>query len=375
MIQRKGVPVTVLERGDQVASSWRGRYDSLRLNTPRINSTLAGYRIPRRYGRWPTRDQVVEYLEEYARRMSLDIRFGVQVRRLDRVEGRWSLDTSEGEVQAADVVIATGHDAEPLIPDWPGRDEFPGELLHSAEYRNAEPFLGRDVLVVSASNSGSEIAYELSKDGAASVTVSMRRPPPVFRREWPPGYPLNYSSWLLDLLPDRSADWIAGRTQRMIFGDLGEHGIPEPLVGAQTRVKKLHQGVLIDAGFVSALKRGEIEIVPAVEAFDGPEVVVTDGRRLRPDAVIAATGFRRGLEPIVGHLGVLDAGGCPVPYGARTAPGAPRLYFIGFHATISGQLRFARRHSRAIARAIARAHRGTPASAPAPQRSAAPAAS
>ena len=68
MVQRRGLSVLVLERKDVVGSSWRERYDSLLLNTPRITSTLAGYRMPRRYGRWPTRDNVIEYLEDYARR-------------------------------------------------------------------------------------------------------------------------------------------------------------------------------------------------------------------------------------------------------------------------------------------------------------------
>jgi putative flavoprotein involved in K+ transport len=353
MIQRKGIAVIVLERSDQVGSSWRNRYDSLRLNTPRINSTLGGYRIPTRYGRWPTRDDMVEYLDEYARRMELEIRFGIEVRQLDRAAGLWSLETSDGELAATDVVIATGHDTHPVFPDWPGRDEFSGKLIHSADYRNPNPFRGQEVLVVSASNSGSEIAYELSKNGARTVAVSMRRPPPVFPREWPWRIPLNYVAWMLDFVPDRAADGMTSGVQWMIYGDLSKHGIPRPQVGAQTRTKVLHQGILIDAGFVRALKKRRIGIVPAVEAFDGPEVILSDGSSLRPDAVIAATGFRRGLEPLVGHLGVLDAGGHPVPFGARTAPSAPRLYFNGFYSTLSGQLRFMRRHSRAIARAIA----------------------
>jgi putative flavoprotein involved in K+ transport len=160
-------------------------------------------------------------------------------------------------------------------------------------------------------------------------------------------------AWMLDFVPDRAADGMTSVVQWMIYGDLSKHGIPRPQVGAQTRTKVLHQGILIDAGFVRSLKKRRIGIVPAVEAFDGPEVILSDGSSLQPDAVIAATGFRRGLEPLVGHLGVLDAGGHPVPFGARTAPSAPRLYFNGFYSTLSGQLRFMRRHSRAIARAIA----------------------
>jgi putative flavoprotein involved in K+ transport len=353
-LRRQGIPAVVLERTDGVGSSWRARYDSLILNTPRFTSTLAGYRMPRRYGRWPSRDQMVEYLEEYARRQQLKIRFGVELRRLDREDRGWSLLTSEGAMHAPHVVIAAGHDTHPVIPDWPGRDKYSGEIVHSADYRNPEPFRGQDVLVVSASNSGSEIACELASNGAGEVRTSMRTAPPVFPREWPRGMPLNYPSCFLDLLPDRAVDGATGFVQRLIYGDLSPHGLPKPPVGVQARTKQLHQGSLIDAGFVKALKQGRISIVSAVKEFDGSDVILVDGNRLRPDAVISATGFRRGLEPVVGHLGVLDAAGNPAVMGGRAHPNAPGVFFNGYRGTVSGQLRHMRRDARAIARAIAR---------------------
>ena len=207
MLKRRGFDPLVLERSGRVASSWRSRYDSLRLNTPRITSTLAGYRMPRRYGRWPVRDDVVEYLEEYARRHELRIQFETEFRRVERVDGaNWLLDTSSGEIATHFGVLATGHDAEPMLPNWPGLEGFTGELIHSAAYRNPEPFRGKDVLVVSARNTGSEIAYELATAGGCRVWTSMRTPPSVFPREWPPGSPLNYTTVLLDPLPNALLD-------------------------------------------------------------------------------------------------------------------------------------------------------------------------
>jgi hypothetical protein len=120
------------------------------------------------------------------------------------------------------------------------------------------------------------------------------------------------------------------------------------------RAMKLHQGTLVDAGFVETVKERRVEIVAAVKEFDGPQVELVDGSRLRPDAVIAATGFGTGLRPLVGHLGVLAADGYPIVLGAQTHPNAPGLFFNGYLGTISGQLRHMRRHARAIARAIAR---------------------
>ena len=82
-LDRRGIASVVLDRGDAVGSSWAGRYDSLRLNTPRLTSSLARYRMPRRYGRWPTRDDMVEYLNDYARKLGLDVRTRTEVTRVD----------------------------------------------------------------------------------------------------------------------------------------------------------------------------------------------------------------------------------------------------------------------------------------------------
>ncbi len=314
--------------------------------------------MPRRLGRWPTRDDLVAYLEEYARRNELRIRFETELERVERSEGAWSLQTSKGEIETRFAVLATGHDAEPKLPDWPGREAFPGELLHSSAYRNPEPFKGKDVLVVSARNTGSEISYELATRGGCRVWTSLRTPPSVFPREWPRGFPLNYSTVFLDRLPDPVMDRLGFVMQRAIYGDLSEHGIPRARLGVQTTTKHRHVSSLIDAGFVDALKEGKLELVAAVERFDGPEVVLADDTRLRPDVVIAATGYHRNLPGLVGHLGMLDEHGVPSWNGRQIRAGehpmAPNLFFNGYYASSAGQLHFMRIDARKIARAIAR---------------------
>jgi len=368
MLKRRDVEPLVLERTGQVASSWRSRYDSLRLNTPRLTSTLPGYRMPRRYGRWPARDDVVKYLEEYARRHRLRIQFGTELNRIERGDAsggglgkdgggsRWLLETSSGEIATRFAVLVTGHDAEPRLPDWPGREGFAGELIHSSTYRNPQPFKGKDVLVVSARNTGSEIAYELATVGGCRVWTSMRTPPSVFPREWL-GYPLNYSTVMMEPLPNVVLDRVGFFMQRLIYGDLSKHGIPRAPLGVQSSTKQRHVSALIDAGFVEALEQGKLELVSAVERFDGPEVVLADGEHLRPDVVIAATGYERNLPRVVGHLGILDQHGVAALDGKQVRgehPAAPGLFFTGYYASSAGQLRFMRIDGRRIARVIAR---------------------
>ena len=139
----------------------------------------------------------------------------------------------------------------------------------------------------------------------------------------------------------------------MIYGDLSAYGIGPAPVGLQTKVRREHKSPIVDAGFIDALKAGQIEIVAAVEAFDGDDVVLADGERIQPEAVIVATGYSADLEPLVGHLGVLDSRGYPDVEPGADHPAAPGIYFNGYRASMSGQLCHMRTDARRIARAIA----------------------
>lgn len=129
MLRKAGVEAPVLERTGEVGSSWRGRYDALRLNTLRWSSALPGYKLDRRYGRWPSRDDWVAYLERYTEHHLLDVRYGTELRHVERDGADWRLETSEGSLLTRNVVLALGLDHDPVVPDWPGRDQFAGELF------------------------------------------------------------------------------------------------------------------------------------------------------------------------------------------------------------------------------------------------------
>ncbi|MDT3399454.1 NAD(P)/FAD-dependent oxidoreductase [Streptomyces sp. B1866] len=362
----RGVRTVVLERSDRVAGVWRGHYDRLRLHTTRRLSALPGLRIPRAYGRWVARDDVVRYLERYAEHHRLDIVTGVEVSRVERAEdggsaaadrSGWLLRASGGrELTARAVVIATGYSHTPRLPDWPGREHFTGALLHARDYRNAHPYQGRDVLVVGAGNTGAEIAVDLADGGASRVRLSVRTPPHILRRSTA-GWPTQASGILLRRLPPRAADRMTRPVERLCVPDLSGHGLPRPETGLYSRA--LEGAIPVhDVGLVKAVRKGRVEVVAAVECFDGDAVVLADGSRVTPEAVIAATGYERGLDALVGHLGVLDRRGHPVIHGPRTLRTAPGLHFTGFTNPISGMLRELGREAGLIARAVARAGAG-----------------
>ncbi|MFF0222845.1 flavin-containing monooxygenase [Streptomyces sp. NPDC004629] len=360
-LRARGVRAVVLEKADRVGASWRRHYDRLRLHTTRRLSALPGLPIPRRFGRWVARDDMVRYLEKYAEFHALEIVTGVEVSRIERTaDGTgWLLRASGGrELTGSAVVVATGYNHTPRVPDWPGRDAYPGTFLHAGEYRNAQPYAGRDVLVVGVGNTGAEIAVDLVEGGASRVRLSVRTAPHIMRRSTA-GWPAQYSAVLVRRLPVALVDRLARPVARMSVPDLSAYGLPRPETGLYSRVTAGAIPVQ-DVGLVDAVRSGRVEIVAAVEGFEDGKVALADGGRLSPDAVITATGYARALEGLVGHLDVLDARGRPVVHGGHTPKNAPGLYFTGFTNPISGMLREMALDAEKIAKTIttqaARAH-------------------
>ncbi|WP_326741756.1 flavin-containing monooxygenase [Streptomyces sp. NBC_01768] len=354
-LRELGVRAVVLEKSGNVGASWRRHYDRLHLHTTRRRSALPGLAMPRRFGRWVSRDDVVRYLDKYAEHHELEVVTGVEVSRIDRApDGRsWQLTATGGRVLTGRaVVVATGFNHTPRIPDWPGRDTFTGDLVHACDYRNPAPYAGKDVLVVGIGNTGAELAVDLVEGGAARVRIAVRTVPHIVRRSTA-GWPAQLTGILVRRLPVRLVDRAGRLMARIAVPDLAAQGLPRPDTGLYSRVKDGAIPVQ-DVGLIDAVKRGRVVPVAAVESFDGDAVVLAGGERITPDAVIAATGYRRSLEGLVGHLGVLDARGRPVLHGARTPKQAPGLYFTGFTNPISGMLRELALDARKIAKKAAR---------------------
>jgi putative flavoprotein involved in K+ transport len=353
-LRRRGLAVTVLERSDAVGASWRGRYDRLRLNSSRPFSKLPGMRYAPSTPMFPTRDEMVAYLEGYAARNQLDIRFGTQVERIERDGRDWVLHTSGGDMRAAEVVVASGYAHTPYIPGWPGRERFRPPLIHAAWYRNANAYRDRDVLVVGPGCSGAEIAHELAVEGAARVRLAVRTPPNMILRT-PVGPGLARA---MMKLPLHTADKIIRKVRLREIGDLSEYGLPIPEEGVFSRLQRLGVApTIIDPEVVDSIRERRIEIVAGVESLDETGITLADGTRLEPEAVISATGYRTGLQPMVGHLGVLDERGVPRATEGEAAPG---LRFVGY-VPRPAHVGYMGGEARRAAKAMARTARSRPA--------------
>ncbi len=332
-----------------MAASWRSRYDRLKLNTGRQFSHLPGRRYPKGTPVFPTRDQVVEHLDRHAREDGVDLRLYTAVERIDPVARGWRLTTSTGDIDARQVIVATGHQNIPVVPDLLG--SFTGETLHSSEYRNAKPFEGMRVLVIGTGASGMEIAHDLTTGDVAKVYLSVRTPPNILRRSGPAGLPGDILAVPLYHLPPRLADRIANTVRRKIFGDLSEYGLPIPVEGPFTRAHRSDVApTLVDPEVIDAVRNGAIEVVGPPTEFEGNTAVLADGRRLTIDAVVCATGYRPGLERFVGHLGVLTPDGSPIA--AAPAAAADGLYFHGI-VSRPALIGYVGKQSRRLAKRIA----------------------
>ena len=181
-LKARGRDAIILEKSAAVGSVWRRHYDRLHLHTDRVRSGLPGLAMPIAYGRYPSRLQVVEYLEAYAAKFALKPVFNTSVNAIRRDGSQWRAGAGAETFVAPIVVVATGLADFPHSPTWPGMNDFVGPILHSSLYRNPAPFAGKRVLVVGYGNSGAEIALDLSEAGV-DVALSVRSPVNIVPRE------------------------------------------------------------------------------------------------------------------------------------------------------------------------------------------------
>lgn len=354
MLKRRGINSTVLERSRTVGESWASRPDGLRLTGGKRASRLPGCPFPPTANRFPSRDEFCSYLRSYARHHSLNVETDVRVDRLRPNGGGWDVHATGRVLTARHVVVATGLFGEPFLPAWAlaGRRETqantraPGQpaVLHSSDYRNPKPFKEKDVLIVGAGTTGLEIAAELAGSLATRIRVAIRTPPNLIPRLLGllPGVKLILK------MPPGIGDAQMALLRKTVIGDLSAWGLPVPAVGPFANLRLRHTTpTMIGPEAVAGIRTGRIEPVAAVESIQDGQVSLVDGSQLEVDAVIAATGFRPGLESLLDGLDVLNGWGEPRRDGL---PGG--LHFSGFEL-VPGQLAFAGDSARRVALEIA----------------------
>ena len=331
-----GLNATVLEKAGAIASAWRRHYDRLHLHTDRDHSCLPLMPMPRNYPAYPSRAQVIEYLDAYAARFHIRPIFNVEVSRLVRDGTQWRVETSGETIAAPVVVIASGIADAPYRPSWPGADTFGGVIIHSSQYRNPSAFAGKRVLVVGFGNSAGEIALDLAEAGIGT-TLAVRSPVQIIPRDLL-GLPILTWAILYRHLPARLVDLVNAPVLRLAVGNFEKLGLRRSAKGPRQMMDEDGHVPLIDIGTLARIRDGSIRIRGGIDRLTAHGVGFTGGASEPFDAIILATGFRPDLRRLVpDHDGLFDRNGMPRVTGRSTA--APGLYFCGHITVPTGQLR------------------------------------
>ena len=348
-LRKEGLEHVVLEREGNIGSAWRRHYDRLHLHTSKTCSGLPMTPWPKSAPRYPSREQMVQYLEAYAAAHRIAPRLGTAVHAVKRAADRFTVETSAGVMTPRFVVMATSYNGVPNLPSLPGMESFRGTAIHAAEYRNANPYQGKRTLVVGCGNSGAEIALDLAEQGV-DVAMVVRGPVHVVPRDMF-GQPTQHTNILLSRLPLWLRDAIAVRTVGLVVGDLSRWGIVRPAAGPNRMIEESGRVPILDLGTIAMVKQEKIRVLPAAQEVL-PDRVRFAGGAVHPfEAIIFATGYTPSLGRLIdGFETIADARGRPHRFGEET--GIAGLYFVGFKNPPTGALREIALEASRVARSI-----------------------
>jgi cation diffusion facilitator CzcD-associated flavoprotein CzcO len=336
VLKQAGVFAIILEQANCVASKWHAHYERLHLHTARRHSGLPYLPMPDDYPTYPSRTQVIAYLDNYAKHFQLDIRFRQRVTAVDFDGKIWTVTTPDSSYSAPNLVIATGLNEQPIMPIWPGQHTFAGRIIHSSDYKSGEAFRGQDVLVIGFGNSGGEIAIDLCEHGARPG-LSVRGPVNVVFRDLF-GIPTQRIAMFLRRFPPWFADMVTATSIRRAYGDLHRYGLKKPDYGPATQIRKYRRIPVIDVGTIKLIREGKIKVYPGVREFAPPGVIFSDGTAKPFHSVVLATGYTTSLSTLFKDASKLvDSTGFPLVSGGVTV--LPGLYFCGLHNAAAGLLR------------------------------------
>ena len=295
LLARQDRRFVILDGADSIGASWRDRWDSLVLFTPRRYDSLPGLAFPGDPDGYPTRDEVVAYLEQYASTFELPVQFDSTVRSLAMNGRGFELGLDGHSIEADQVVIATGPFQTPRVPSFAGQLAPHVFQTHSRDYRRPSDLPDGTVLVVGGGNTGYQIATELSATHQVHLAIGARQTP------------------LPQRLAGRDLFWWLERTK--LLNTTVDSRLGQKLSGRDTLIGSNPR----------AVKRHGVQLRPRVTDASGRTFTFADGTELSVDAAIWATGF--GLDHSWVDLPVFDGQGEVVHERGVTA--TPGLYFLG----------------------------------------------
>ncbi|KAK5811274.1 probable indole-3-pyruvate monooxygenase YUCCA10 isoform X2 [Gossypium arboreum] len=290
------IPYILLEREDCFASLWKkNAYDRLHLHLHKQFCQLPHLPFPHSYPRFISKQQFVSYLDDYVSHFKITPLYCrcVELALFDEITKEWIVKVrklSSGEVEefrGRFLVVASGEATDPYTPEIEGLKSFPGDVLHSTQFKNGKAFRDKNVLVVGSGNSGMEIAMDLANHGA-KTSIVVRSPVHILSREM-----VYLGLNLLKYIPLNMVDWLMVMLSKLVYRELSKYGLSRPKEGPFFMKVANGKYPVLDVGTYSKIKSREIQVLPAISSVKGNEVVFENAESHAFDTIVFCTGFKR----------------------------------------------------------------------------------
>lgn len=342
-LKEQGVPSIILEKADCIASLWQRRtYNRLKLHLPKQFCELPRMPFPADFPTYPSKKQFIEYLERYAREFELSPSFNVRVQsaKYDETCGLWRVSTvntgypkglgvPEAEYICRWLIVATGENAVPVIPDIAGKEKFNGKIIHACSYKNGAGYEGKNVLVVGCGNSGMEVSLDLANHNA-NPSMVVRSDVHVLPREMLGkstfGVAMALMKWFPLWLVDRFLLFIAW----IMLGNTHQYGLRRPKMGPLEMKNVAGKTPVLDVGALAKIRSCDIKVVPAVECLTPHGAKLVNGKEIEFDAVIWATGYKSNVPSWLEKCDFFSKSGLPRQPFPNGWKGESGLYAVGF---------------------------------------------
>ncbi|OIW14400.1 hypothetical protein TanjilG_15754 [Lupinus angustifolius] len=348
-LKEQGVPSVVLERSDCIASLWQNKtYDRLKLHLPKHLCELPLMPFPLNFPKYPSKYQFISYMESYASHFNIVPRFNqsVQSAEFDPSSKFWVVRTQDFEYISPWIVVATGENAEPVIPNIHGMDLFHGPITHTSVYKSGFDYKNKKVLVIGCGNSGMEVSLDLCRHNAISHMVA-RNTVHVIPREMFGLSTFGIAMALNKWFPIKLVDKFLLVVSTFMLGNTNHYGIKRPKTGPIELKLATGKTPVLDVGQLAQIKSGNIKVMEGVKEITRNGAKFVDGQEKEFDAIILATGYKSNVPTWLKSCEFFDKEGMPkmpFPHGWKGEQG---LYTVGFtrrglHGTYSDAFNIAK---------------------------------
>ncbi|XP_068647419.1 probable indole-3-pyruvate monooxygenase YUCCA4 [Aristolochia californica] len=332
LLGQNGVPSLLLEKTNCIASLWQQRtYQRLKLHLPKQFCELPLMSFPEDFPKYPSKQQFISYMESYAASFSIKPRFGqvVSSAEFDQGLGVWRVRTEDVEYMSRWLIVATGENAEPVIPDISGIEKFHGPVIHTSEYKSGADFEEQKVLVVGCGNSGMEVSLDLCSHNASPHMV-VRSTVHVLPRELFGFSIFGIAMALLKWLPLRLVDKFLLLVANFTLGNTDQLGLRRPKTGPIVLKNVTGKTPVLDVGALSAIKSGKIKVMEGVREITKKGAKFVDGHEREFDSIIFATGYKSNVPSWLRGSDFFTEEGMPKTPFPNGWKGENGLYTVGF---------------------------------------------